>query len=77
EHPAVYEVAVVGVEVDGLNKIKATVVRTQDRAGENLADELQQWCKSRLQRYQFPHLVDFVEELPKTTTGKIQRFKLR
>jgi benzoate-CoA ligase len=39
--------------------------------------ELQDWCKGRLQRYQFPHAIDFVDDLPKTTTGKIQRFKLR
>jgi benzoate-CoA ligase len=39
--------------------------------------ELQEHCKSRLQRYQYPHLIDFVQELPKTATGKIQRYKLR
>ena len=39
--------------------------------------ELQEWCKSRLRRYEFPHFIAFVEELPKTPTGKIQRYKLR
>ena len=39
--------------------------------------EHQEWCKDRLQRYQYPHTIDFVEELPKTALGKIQRFKLR
>ena len=34
-------------------------------------------CKSRLQRFQYPHMVEFVDELPKTVTGKIQRYKLR
>jgi acyl-coenzyme A synthetase/AMP-(fatty) acid ligase len=34
-------------------------------------------CKSRLQRYQYPHIVEFEEDLPKTMTGKIQRFALR
>jgi len=38
---------------------------------------LQDWCKTRLQRYQYPHHIDFVSDLPKTVTGKIQRFKLR
>jgi acyl-coenzyme A synthetase/AMP-(fatty) acid ligase len=38
---------------------------------------LQDWCKARLQRYQYPHRIDFVAALPKTTTGKIQRFALR
>ena len=77
EHPGVYEAAVVGVDVEGLNRIKAFVIRTPDHAGEDLADELAQWCKSRLARHKFPHLVEFVDDLPKTTTGKIQRFKLR
>jgi acyl-coenzyme A synthetase/AMP-(fatty) acid ligase len=44
---------------------------------ERLASELQEWCKQRLQRYEYPHIVEYVDELPKTTTGKIQRYKLR
>jgi acyl-coenzyme A synthetase/AMP-(fatty) acid ligase len=39
--------------------------------------ELQEHCKSRLQRFQYPHMIEFVSELPKTVTGKIQRYKLR
>jgi len=39
--------------------------------------EVQDRCKDRLQRYQYPHNIDFVEELPKTTLGKIQGFRLR
>ncbi len=35
------------------------------------------WCKERLRRYEYPHVVDFVDELPRTPTGKVQRFKLR
>jgi acyl-coenzyme A synthetase/AMP-(fatty) acid ligase len=38
---------------------------------------LQEHCKARLQRFQFPHFIEFVPELPKTVTGKIQRYKLR
>jgi benzoate-CoA ligase len=76
EHPAVGESAVVGVEVDGFMKIKAFIIAKVDGTPE-LAAELQEHCKSRLQRYQFPHLVEFVPELPKTLTGKIQRYKLR
>src|SRR5258707_9922772 len=78
EHPAVGESAVVGIEVDGFTKIKAFVITKGDIAGtDSLVVELQEHCKSRLQRYQFPHLIDFVQELPKTATGKIQRYKLR
>jgi benzoate-CoA ligase len=76
EHPAVGESAVVGVEVDGFMKIKAFVIAKVEGSPE-LAAELQEHCKSRLQRYQFPHLIEFVPELPKTLTGKIQRYKLR
>jgi benzoate-CoA ligase family protein len=76
EHPAVYECAVVQVLVDGLTRIKAVVVcREADPA--RLTPELQDWCKQRLQRHEYPHIVEYAEELPKTTTGKIQRFKLR
>jgi benzoate-CoA ligase family protein len=78
EHPAVGESAVVGIDLDGFTKIKAFVItKGAVTAGDALVAELQEHCKSRLQRYQFPHLIDFVQELPKTATGKIQRYKLR
>jgi benzoate-CoA ligase len=78
EHAAVAESAVVGVEVDGFTKIKAFVITKDGTAGgDALAAELQEHCKSRLQRYQYPHMIEFVTELPKTVTGKIQRYKLR
>jgi benzoate-CoA ligase family protein len=78
EYPAVHEAAVVGVPVEGVTTIKATVVLRADyEPSPLLVRELQDWCKGRLQRYQFPHTIDFAEDLPKTTTGKIQRFKLR
>ena len=41
------------------------------------ADELRAWCKERMRRYQYPHVVRFVDALPRTPTGKVQRFKLR
>ncbi|MDQ3947245.1 MAG: benzoate-CoA ligase family protein [Actinomycetota bacterium] len=80
EHPAVNEAAVVGVDVDGFTRIRAHVVCAKGSAAEapaGLAAELQEWCKSRLQRYQYPHMIEFADELPKTVTGKIQRFVLR
>jgi acyl-coenzyme A synthetase/AMP-(fatty) acid ligase len=52
-------------------------VVTSQADPERLTPELQEWCKQRLQRYEYPHLVEYAEELPKTTTGKIQRYKLR
>ncbi len=78
EHPAVLEAAVVGVAIEGLNKIKAYVILREGKAGSAaLVEELQQWCKGRLARYEFPQFIEFVPDLPKTITGKIQRFKLR
>ena len=78
EHSAVAESAVVGITVDGFTKIKAFVIaRPGAVTGDALVGELQEHCKSRLQRFQYPHLIEFVAELPKTVTGKIQRYKLR
>jgi acyl-coenzyme A synthetase/AMP-(fatty) acid ligase len=81
EHPAVLEVGVVGVEVEGFMKIRAHVIPaagfTPADEGEALVTQLQEMCKERLQRYQYPHIVRFEEELPKTMTGKIQRYVLR
>ena len=78
EHPAVVEAAVVGVPVEGLNKMKAYVILRESHQGSaTLVEELQKWCKERLQRYEYPQIIEFVPDLPKTITGKIQRFKLR
>ena len=78
EHHIVHEAAVVGVPIDGIMRVKAVVVLANDLStSTDPARELQDWCKDRLQRYQYPHIIDFVEEMPKTTLGKIQRFKLR
>lgn len=75
-HPAVLEAAVIGVaDADQLVKPKAYVVL---KAGQQ-ADEaaLQQHVKGQLAPYKYPRWIEFVPELPKTATGKIQRFKLR
>ncbi len=78
EHPAVAESAVVGISVDGFTRIKAFVIAKPTAVtGDGLVAELQEHCKSRLQRFQYPHMIEFVPELPKTVTGKIQRYKLR
>jgi benzoate-CoA ligase family protein len=75
-HPGVLECAVVGAnDADGLVKPRAFVVR---RAGAQVeAAELQALVKDRLQPYKYPRWVDFVDELPKTASGKVQRFVLR
>ena len=78
-HEAVLEAAVVGHGDDnGLIKPKAFVVLRPDapQSSEFVA-VLQQHVKSRLAPYKYPRWIEFVPELPKTATGKIQRFKLR
>jgi benzoate-CoA ligase family protein len=77
EHAAVAESAVVGVDADGFTRIKAFVILKNAEPSDTLVAELQEHCKSRLQRFQYPHIIEFVPELPKTVTGKIQRYKLR
>jgi benzoate-CoA ligase family protein len=78
-HPRVLEAAVIGVpDASGLVKPEAFVVLREDAtASEALADELMLHCKSHLAPYKFPRRIHFVPELPKTATGKIQRFRLR
>ena len=75
-HPAVLEAAVVGKDDnEHLIKPKAYVVL---KPGQEIsAAELQAYVKSKLAPYKYPRWVEFVDELPKTATGKIQRFKLR
>ena len=75
-HPAVFEVAVIGVkDADELVKPKAYVVF---KSGQNATtDELKMHVKQHLAPYKYPRWFEFVAELPKTATGKIQRFKLR
>src|SRR5579884_76790 len=76
-HPAVAEAAVVGyTDETGLGKPKAYVVPRESPSAE-LAHALQDWVKERLAPYKYPRLIEFVSELPKTATGKIQRYKLR
>ena len=75
-HPAVIEAAVVGAEdADKLIKPKAIVVARAPSPA--LADELIAHVRSRLADYKRPRWIEFVDALPKTATGKIQRYKLR
>jgi benzoate-CoA ligase family protein len=78
-HDAVLEAAVVGREdTDRLVKPHAYVVlKDPAHAGDKLADELKLFVKDKIAPYKYPRWIEFVTELPKTATGKIQRFKLR
>ena len=76
QHPAVLEAAVIGTpDGEGLTKTKAFVVC---KSGQSVdAETLKGFVKDRLAPYKYPRLIEFVDELPKTATGKIQRFRLR
>jgi benzoate-CoA ligase family protein len=79
EHPLVDGVGVVGVTVDEVSRVAAYIIRRDGdpAADEELADELRALCKARLRRYEYPHVVRFVDDLPRTVNGKVQRFRLR
>lgn len=79
EHEAVLEAAVIGhADEHGLLKPRAFVVLKQRaHAPEALIEELKAHVKGRIAPYKYPRWIEFVSELPKTATGKIQRFKLR
>jgi benzoate-CoA ligase len=79
EHPAILSCGVVGrSDQDGLIKPLAFVVpRSGVSATPELATELQQFARTRLAEYKRPRWVEFVDALPTTATGKVQRFKLR
>jgi len=78
-HEAVLEAAVVGAEDENkLVKPKAFVVLKPGQSGSDaLKSALQQHVKSKLAPHKYPRWIEFLNELPKTATGKIQRFKLR
>jgi len=78
-HPAVLECAVVAkADADELIKPKAFVVlKNPQDASDELAESLKAHVRERLAQFKYPRWVEFVAELPKTATGKIQRFKLR
>ncbi len=81
EHPAVLEVAVTGAKdpIRG-QVVKATIVLTKDykdKASEVLVKELQEHVKRQTAPYKYPRIVEFVDELPKTISGKIRRVEIR
>jgi len=77
-HPSVLEAAVVAArDEEGLEKPKAYVVLKQGATGDALSEELKDIVKERIGKWKYPRWVEIVPDLPKTATGKIQRFKLR
>jgi len=77
-HPAVLEAAVVPeADREGLQKPKAFVVLRADAKAEGLGEALKEHVKQKIGVWKYPRWIEIVEALPKTATGKIQRFKLR
>ncbi len=79
EHPKVLECAVIGApDADRGMIVKAFVVAKEGvKTGPELAKELQDFVKGQIAPYKYPRAVEFRKELPKTQTGKLQRFKLK
>ena len=79
KHPAVLENAVIPVKNEyGLTEIHAFVVLKEGyKPSDKLADEIQKFVKEKLAPYKRPHQIIFVNDLPKTATGKIQRFRIK
>jgi 2-aminobenzoate-CoA ligase len=78
EHPRVVECAVVSAPDEARGTIVKAFVVLRDGSGDDaLVTELQDFVKSRIAPYKYPRAIEFVAELPRTQTGKLQRFKLR
>lgn len=79
QHEAVRECAVIGHDAgDGLIKPKAFVVARETHVpGENLAEDIKQFVKSRIALYKYPRWIEFVDSLPKNDRGKIDRKLLK
>ena len=77
-HPAVAACAVIGVEDEGLVKTKAFVVlRSGHDRSPVLATELQEHVRTKLAKYKYPRVVEFVDDLPKNDRGKVDKKALR
>ena len=77
-HPAVLEAAVVSARDDeGLEKPKAFIVLNEGQTSDGMGEALKALVQERIGKWKYPRWIEFVEDLPKTATGKIQRFKLR
>ena len=77
-HPKVLEAAVVAqVDDHGLEKPKAFVVLNSNISKNNIENELRDFVKERIGKWKYPRWIEIIDDLPKTATGKIQRFKLR
>lgn len=76
-HPDVHDAAAVGQRYEGLMRVKAYVVLRPGADPAAAVEALRTWCTARLQRHQYPREIEPVPELPRTRTGKVERYRLR
>ena len=77
-HPGILEAAVVAaIDENQLTKPKAFIVLNSSADRETIADELKELVKKKIGKWKYPRWIEIVEDLPKTATGKVQRYKLR
>ncbi len=76
QHPAVLECAVIGVPDEKWGEVPKAYVVLKPGASAT-PEELIEFCRQRLARFKVPKAVEFLAELPKTSTGKVQKFRLR
>jgi acyl-CoA synthetase (AMP-forming)/AMP-acid ligase II len=77
-HPKVHDVAVIGVPNEDMGEeVKAVVVPRDADPGPSLEAELIDYCREHIAHYKCPRSVEFVDELPRTETGKMAKRKLR
>ena len=77
EHPRVAGVGVIGITIEDGSRMAAYVECAEEPGDDGPRRGAPGWCKERMRRYEYPHDVHFVDELPRTLSGKVQRFKLR
>jgi long-chain acyl-CoA synthetase len=76
EHPMISQVAVIGIPDQVLGqRVKAFIVAKE--TGSITAEEIKKWMLQRMCRYKVPEFYEFVNKLPRTPSGKVQKFKLR
>ena len=76
-HDAVVEAAVIAVPDEDRGQVAKAYVQTTGKSGEALAKELQQYVKTQLGKFEYPRVIEFVDEMPKTEGGKTDRKKLK